>query len=142
MRLIPDGSPFGLDNLPYGVFSADGGPPRVGVRVGDSVIGLAAALGDEVFAAPSLNPFMATGPANWARIRARAPNSLAGGMVDIASAMCTAADRDDAQAFFSGATQGMEGVKRPLDESLESAGLCIALRQHGAADVAQYLKKR
>src|SRR5277367_1174326 len=71
MRLIPDGSPFGLDNLPYGVFSADGGPPRVGVRVGDSVIGLAAALGDEVFAAPSLNPFMATGSANWARARAR-----------------------------------------------------------------------
>ena len=67
MRLIPDGSPFGLDNLPYGVFSVGGGPARVGVRVGDSVIDLAAALGDEVFAAPSLNPFMATGPASWAR---------------------------------------------------------------------------
>src|ERR1700678_1197290 len=71
MRLIPDASPFGLDNLPYGVFSVGGGPPRVGVRAGDSVIDLAAALGDEVFAAPSLNPFMATGPANWARARAR-----------------------------------------------------------------------
>ena len=71
MRLIPDGSPFGLDNLPYGVFSVGGGPPRVGVRVGDSVIDLAAALGDDVFAAPSLNPFMATGPARWADARAR-----------------------------------------------------------------------
>jgi fumarylacetoacetase len=81
MRLIPDGSPFGLDNLPYGVFSADGGPPRVGVRVGDSVIGLAAALGDEVFAAPSLNPFMATGPVNWARIRARIAELVAGDAV-------------------------------------------------------------
>jgi fumarylacetoacetase len=78
MVLIPDASPFGLDNLPYGVFSADGGPPRVGVRVGDSVIDLAAALGDEVFAAPSLNPFMATGPANWARARARITELIAG----------------------------------------------------------------
>ncbi|HTB76814.1 MAG TPA: M1 family metallopeptidase [Polyangiaceae bacterium] len=79
---------------------------------------------------------------NWAKIRARAPNSLARGMVDVAGAMCTHADQDDAQAFFSGATQGMEGVKRPLDEALESAGLCVALREHGAQEVTQYLKKR
>ena len=77
MPLIPDGSPFGLDNLPYGVFSLGGGPPRVGVRVGDSVIDLAAALGDEVFAAPSLNPFMATGPACWADARARITGMVA-----------------------------------------------------------------
>ncbi len=78
MRLIPDGSVFGLDNLPYGVFSAGGGPARVGVRVGDSVIDLTAALADEVFAAPSLNPFMATGPANWARARSRITELIAG----------------------------------------------------------------
>jgi fumarylacetoacetase len=81
MRLIPDGSPFGLDNLPYGVFSAGGEPPRAGVRVGDSVIDLVAALGDGVFAAPSLNPFMATGPANWARVRGRITELIAGDAV-------------------------------------------------------------
>ncbi len=48
---IPDGSLFGLDNLPYGVFSTPGTAPRVGVRVGDSVVDLAVALGDDVFAA-------------------------------------------------------------------------------------------
>ena len=37
---IPEGSLFGLDNLPYGVFAARGGPPRAGVRVADSVIDL------------------------------------------------------------------------------------------------------
>jgi cytosol alanyl aminopeptidase len=79
---------------------------------------------------------------NWAKIRAKAPNSLARGMVDVAATMCSAADRDDARAFFSSATQGMEGVKRPLDEALESAGLCIALRRHGAPDVTQYMKTR
>jgi fumarylacetoacetase len=68
---IPPGSLFGLGNLPYGVFSPGGGPARVGVRAGDSVIGLAAALRDEVFDAPALNPFMGQGPARWADVRAR-----------------------------------------------------------------------
>jgi fumarylacetoacetase len=81
MVLIPDASPFGLDNLPYGVFSVVGGAPRVGVRVADSVIDLAAVLGDQVFAASSLNPFMATGPDNWARARARITELVAGGEV-------------------------------------------------------------
>ena len=78
---IPDGSPFGLDNLPYGVFSVGGGPPRVGVRVADSVLDLAVLLEDEVFAAPSLNPFMATGPARWTAARARITELIAGGGV-------------------------------------------------------------
>jgi fumarylacetoacetase len=68
---IPEGSLFGLDNLPYGIFAPRGAAPRAGVRVADSVIDLAAALRDEVFAAPALNPFMAEGPARWAAARAR-----------------------------------------------------------------------
>jgi hypothetical protein len=79
---------------------------------------------------------------NWEKLRVKAPNSLGRGMVDIAGATCTTAEREDARAFFNGATLGMEGVKRPLDEALESAELCIALRQHGATDVTQYLMKR
>jgi fumarylacetoacetase len=68
---IPDGSEFGLDNLPYGVFSAASVVgPRIGVRVGDSVADLALLLDDPAFRAPSLNSFMATGPANWASVRA------------------------------------------------------------------------
>ncbi|CND64407.1 Putative fumarylacetoacetase [Mycobacterium tuberculosis] len=66
---IPEGSLFGLANLPYGVFSPSGGAARVGVRVADSVVDLALALGDEVFAAPSLNPFMAQGHARWVEVR-------------------------------------------------------------------------
>ena len=64
-------SPFGLANLPYGVFAAPGRPARAGVRVGDSVLDLAAALHDEVFDAPALNPFLAQGPARWAAVRQR-----------------------------------------------------------------------
>jgi fumarylacetoacetase len=68
---IPHGTLFGLDNLPYGVFAPGGAAPRVGVRVADSVLDLAVVLRDEVFAAPSLNPFMAQGAARWAAARAR-----------------------------------------------------------------------
>ncbi|MFI0366404.1 fumarylacetoacetase [Actinomadura sp. 1N219] len=64
---IPEDSLFGLANLPYGVFSTPGEAPRVGVRVADHVVGLT--LVDDVFAAPSLNPFMAQGHARWVEVR-------------------------------------------------------------------------
>ena len=77
----PD-SGFGLDNLPYGVFSTDGASPRVGVRLGDSVIDLAAlerrglvapagAGRQPVFAEPALNRFMALGADAWDAVRGR-----------------------------------------------------------------------
>lgn len=68
---VPEGSGFGVQNLPYGVFSPSGGEPRVGVRIGDQVLDLAAALDDPVFAQPSLNAFMATGRERWTHVRAR-----------------------------------------------------------------------
>ncbi|ALE86629.1 MULTISPECIES: fumarylacetoacetase [unclassified Pseudonocardia] len=69
---IPEGSLFGLANLPYGVFSPDGGDRRVGVRVGDSVLDLAELLPGEraTFATDTLNPFLAQGRDRWAAVRA------------------------------------------------------------------------
>jgi fumarylacetoacetase len=73
-------SDFPIQNLPYGVFSAkDGLAPRVGVAIGDYVLDLWQLAQDcridvvepGVFAAPSLNPFMALGPKVWSRTRAR-----------------------------------------------------------------------
>ncbi|MBB3664871.1 MULTISPECIES: fumarylacetoacetase [Prauserella salsuginis group] len=75
---IPAGSLFGLDNLPYGVFSTPGTGPRVGVRVADSVVDLAATLGDAEFARPSLNDFMAQGRARWDEVRRRVAELAAG----------------------------------------------------------------
>ncbi|TCI99205.1 fumarylacetoacetase [Aeromicrobium sp. IC_218] len=79
---IPDGSLFGLDNLPYGVFSTAGTAPRVGVRLADHVVDLAVLLGDDVFAAASLNPFMAQGRARWDAVRAELVERLAGDLPD------------------------------------------------------------
>jgi fumarylacetoacetase len=61
---------FGLDHLPYGVFSVAGDALRVGVRLEDQVLDLAAATGRPEFDQPSLNAFMALGPQVWAETRA------------------------------------------------------------------------
>jgi fumarylacetoacetase len=68
---LPPDSLFGLANLPYGVFSAGDRGPRSGVRIGDSVLDLLPVLGEQVFAEPSLNAFMAQGRARWSDVRAR-----------------------------------------------------------------------
>jgi fumarylacetoacetase len=59
---------FDRTTLPYGVFSKDGGPKRIGVAVEDGVLDLAEHLGS-AFEVPSLNAFMAEGPARWAEVR-------------------------------------------------------------------------
>ena len=72
-------SDFPIQNLPYGVFSANGLAPRVGVAIGDYVLDLWELAQDgrldvcepSVFASPSLNPLMALGPKVWTRTRAR-----------------------------------------------------------------------
>jgi fumarylacetoacetase len=77
---VDPASNFPIQNLPYGVFSTkDGLAPRVGVAIGDYVLDLWQLAQDcridvvepGVFAAPSLNPFMALGPQVWSRTRAR-----------------------------------------------------------------------
>jgi fumarylacetoacetase len=74
---VLDGSAFGVNNLPYGVFGRRGELPRVGVAIGDHVLDLAelataGLLADRRwFAAGSLNAFMAAGRAVWQPTRER-----------------------------------------------------------------------
>jgi fumarylacetoacetase len=75
---------FGLDNLPYGVFSPAAGAPRVGVRYGENVVDLSVLLDDPVFATPSLNAFMAQGRSRWTQVRERLTDLLAGDVPDAA----------------------------------------------------------
>ncbi|MEU5782422.1 fumarylacetoacetase [Micromonospora lupini] len=72
-----DGSPYGVTNLPYGVFSSGGGQPRIGVRIGSWVFDLAGAETAELVLAagalcrPTLNDFMALGRPQWTAVRQR-----------------------------------------------------------------------
>jgi fumarylacetoacetase len=71
----PPDADYSLDSLPYGVLAPDDEPPRVVTRVGDDVIDLEALASArnrdlvDVFAADSLNPLMALGPAGWTEAR-------------------------------------------------------------------------
>ncbi len=69
---------FPLQNLPYGVFSTNG-DRRIGVAIGDRIVDLTClesaglltpAPGRTVFCSPTLNAFMALGPAAWKATRA------------------------------------------------------------------------
>ncbi|MDI5977246.1 fumarylacetoacetase [Amycolatopsis magusensis] len=71
---LPEGTGFGLGNLPYGVFSGPGGDGRrIGVAIGDQVLDLTAAADGTDFAgllrAGVLNPFMAAGRPVWREVR-------------------------------------------------------------------------
>lgn len=80
IEVSPD-SHFPIQNLPYGVFRPkQGGAPRVGVAIGESVLDLAlldeaghfdhtAAGHKEIFHQPSLNAFMALGRPAWQAVR-------------------------------------------------------------------------
>ncbi len=60
---------FGLDHLPYGVYSVDGGSPRVGVRYGDTVVDAERLTGRRELGVPNLNAFLALGPSVWREVR-------------------------------------------------------------------------
>jgi fumarylacetoacetase len=78
-NLHPD---FPVQNLPFGVFSPQGGAPRGGVAIGESILDLPAALAAGLFvgavqdaaeaaAEPRLNRFLDMGPGPRAALRAR-----------------------------------------------------------------------
>ena len=79
---------------------------------------------------------------HWDKARAAVPSAERWMLVSPAGRLCTLADRDAAKAFLVPATQGVEGTRRWLDESLEEAGLCAALREHGEAELEKYLRGR
>jgi fumarylacetoacetase len=79
---VPEGSPFGVQTLPYGVFSPANGrypqtdeAPRVGVRVGDHVLDVAPVAaaeqldGAHVFESSTLDDLLALGRPAWSAIR-------------------------------------------------------------------------
>lgn len=72
---LPDDTEFGIDNLPYGVFSTADITPRVGTRIGEQVLDLATAAATagmesgQLWRASSLNPFLAHGREAWAAAR-------------------------------------------------------------------------
>jgi fumarylacetoacetase len=91
-------APFGLHNLPYGVFSRGGSEPRIGTRTGDQILDLTAAeraglidTGGSLQSA-TLNDFMSLGRPQWTLLRQRlvelltSPAEVADLLVPVAAA--------------------------------------------------------
>jgi fumarylacetoacetase len=76
---LPPDTGFGPANLPFGIFSTDGGARRTGIAVGNHVLDLAGVTGDPLHATGSLNAFLALGPAAWAAMRAEITDRLTDG---------------------------------------------------------------
>ena len=73
-----------MTDFAWGVFRSPGRSPRVGVRVGASVIDVAALgldVAPEVFAAPTLNRFLALGRPTWEAVGEQLAAVVAGGDV-------------------------------------------------------------
>ncbi|MEV6842623.1 fumarylacetoacetate hydrolase family protein [Actinoplanes sp. NPDC051411] len=70
-------SRYGIENLPYGVFSGDDGTRRIGVRLGSDVVDLSPLGG--LLAAETLNPLLAAGRPAWTAARAEATAHVTAG---------------------------------------------------------------
>ncbi len=84
---VPEGSDFPLENLPYGIFQANGRQPRAGVAIGEHILDLyaLAELGFlseldnavQVFGNRYLNDFMTLGKPVWQYVRQHLTELLA-----------------------------------------------------------------
>ncbi|HET9168961.1 MAG TPA: fumarylacetoacetase [Actinospica sp.] len=82
----PEPTGFGLDNLPHGVVAHGDRPPQIAIAIGEHAFPLGAATEAGLFdgvvpdpgilTAPSLDRFLAAGPAVWRAVRARATELL------------------------------------------------------------------
>ena len=129
---------FGANHLPYGVFSVDGGPRRVGVRVGDGVLDLAFETARPEMAQPSLNPLMALGPVVWRETREQVAALVAEGAETIPLADVVlhlpfeVADYVDFYASEHHATN-VGRMFRPDGDALPAAWKHLPIGYHGRA---------
>ena len=133
---------FGLDHLPYGVFSVAGGPRRVGVRYDDAegawVVDLHGETGRPEFAEPSLNPLMALGPEVWRQTREEVRALIEGGCEPLPLEEVTlhlpveVADYVDFYASLDHATN-VGKIFRPDSEPLTPNWRHLPIGYHGRA---------
>ena len=65
---------------------------------------------------------------HWEVVRAKLPGVLGRGLVGMAGLVCTQTALDEARSFYGQKAASTEGAERPLAQALESASLCVALR--------------
>jgi fumarylacetoacetase len=84
-------SHFPIQNLPYGIFSREGGAKCIGVAIGDQILslgdihtaGLFSGFDSSCFLESTLNTFMGAGKPVWSAARARITELLSAGCADL-----------------------------------------------------------
>ena len=89
-------SGFGVNHLPFGVFTRGGTSPHPAVRIGDFALDLrvltetelltSPVIPRDLFAGPTLNPFLAAGHETWAAVRTRVTELLGSGNTELKDA--------------------------------------------------------
>ena len=122
----------------FGVFSEGGGAPRVGFRVGDGVLDLAAAGFGRTFSVPTLNPFLALGRSAWEETLERITALIRGGADVVPLSRVTTripfavADYIDFYSSLEHATN-LGRMFRPGDEPLLPNWRHLPVGYHGRA---------
>ena len=121
----------------FGVFAREGEAPRVGWRRDDRVVDLAAAGLGDVFAAPSLDPFLAQGRAEWegtlGRIDALSADVPSYGLAEVELRLpFTVADYVDFYSSLEHATN-LGRMFRPGSEPLLENWRWLPVGYHGRA---------
>lgn len=148
-----DGSGFGLENLPLGIFTIDD-VPRPGVAIGSSIADLSMLIRDRLLDdetlldAHSLNDFLAHGPGAWRTLRAALQHlfgekASAGEREAVeralaprdAAAMMMPINVQDFVDFYSGIEHAINGGKilRPGSEPLAPNYRYLPVGYHGRA---------
>ena len=122
----------------FGVFSEGDGPPRVGFRVGDGILDLAAAGLGSTFAVPTLNPFLAQGRAVWEDVLERVSQLVRSGVDVVPLARATPRrpfDVADYIDFYSSLehARNIGRLFRPDAEPLLSNWRHLPVAYHGRA---------
>jgi aminopeptidase N len=99
---------------------------------------LGSALGDRMHGAIVL----AWAKEHWTDLLKRAPSVLGRRfLVDAVESLCNAGEVEDAARFLEADAGNLEGIRRGLDEAIESAKLCVALHTRDAANLTKWLTR-
>jgi fumarylacetoacetase len=131
---------FTEHTLPFCVYSHGPASPRVGAGLGTHIIDLERAFGDQTFAQPSLNAFLARGPRAWQRTRERLLGFIRGGQITATVPIAEAtlhlpvevADFADFYSSLEHATN-VGRILRPDDPGLQRNWREMPVGYHGRA---------
>jgi len=131
---------FTEHTLPLCVYSHGPDRPRVGAGLGTHIIDLERAFGDQTFAQPSLNAFLARGPRAWQRTRERLLAFIRGGQITATVPIAEAtlhlplevADFADFYSSLEHATN-VGRILRPDDPGLQRNWREMPVGYHGRA---------